>query len=49
MIGEMGGGADPTLDMEMFKDFMEDFKFEQTDDEYILTLAASGEKFSEAF
>jgi hypothetical protein len=49
MIGEMGAGADPTLDMEMFKDFMEDFKFEQTDNEYILTLAASGEKFTKLF
>lgn len=46
MIGEMGGGADPTLDMEMFKEFIEDFKFEQTDDEYILILSASGDKFT---
>ena len=46
MVGEMSGGADPTLDMEMFKEFTEDFKFEQTDDEYILTLSASGEKFT---
>ncbi len=36
MIGQMCGGADPTLDMNMFKEFAEDFKFEQTDDEYIL-------------
>lgn len=46
MIGEMSGGADPTLDMEMFKEFIEDFKFEQTEDEYILILSASGDKFT---
>ncbi|WP_203248192.1 DUF6612 family protein [Sporosarcina beigongshangi] len=43
------GSADPTLDMNMFKEFVEDFKFEQTDDEYILKLSASGEKFSKLF
>ena len=43
------GSADPTLDMNMFKKFVEDFKFEQTDDEYILTLSAKGEKFNELF
>ncbi|CAM3222552.1 DUF6612 domain-containing protein [Filibacter tadaridae] len=46
MMAQMGNGADPTLDMKMFKDFVEDFEFEQTDDEYILTLVASGEKFT---
>ena len=45
----MAGGANPSLDMNMFKEFAEDFKFEQTDDEYILTLSASGDKFSELF
>ncbi|MBE1555104.1 DUF6612 family protein [Sporosarcina limicola] len=49
MMAQMGGGADPTLDMEMFKEFADDFKFEQTDDAYILTLAASGDKFSSLF
>ncbi|MFJ7935050.1 DUF6612 family protein [Sporosarcina sp. NPDC096371] len=43
------GSADPTLDMNLFKDFVEDFTFEQTDDEYILKLVASGEKFSKLF
>ena len=43
------GGADPTLDMNIFKEFVEDFKFEQTDDDYILTLSAAGEKFSKLF
>ena len=47
MLGEVGS-ADPTLDMNMFKEFVEDFKFEQTDDEYILKLSASGDKFSQA-
>ncbi|MFS0690747.1 DUF6612 family protein [Sporosarcina sp. 179-K 8C2 HS] len=46
MMAEMGGETDPTLDMKMFNEFKDDFKFEQTDDEYILTLSASGDKFS---
>ncbi|MDN4606399.1 DUF6612 family protein [Sporosarcina highlanderae] len=46
MMAQMGGETDPTLDMKMFKEFKDDFKFEQTDDEYILTLNASGDKFS---
>ncbi|WP_342514201.1 DUF6612 family protein [Sporosarcina sp. FSL K6-1522] len=46
LVGEMGGEADPTLDMEMFNDFVDDFTFEQTEDEYVLKLKASGEKFN---
>jgi len=46
MMEQMGGGTDPTPDMEMFKEFTDDFKFEQTDDEFILTLSAEGEKFN---
>lgn len=46
MIEQMGGGADPTPDLEMFMEFTDDFKFEQTNDEYILKLSASGEKFN---
>ena len=46
MMAQMGGETDPTLDMKLFEEFKDDFKFEQTDDEYILTLAASGDKFS---
>lgn len=46
MIGEMAA-TDPTLDMNMFKEFADEFKFEQTDNEYILKLSASGDKFSE--
>ncbi|MEK3936751.1 DUF6612 family protein [Sporosarcina sp. FSL W7-1349] len=46
MMEQMGGGTDPTPDMEMFKEFTDDFQFEQTDDEFILTLSAEGEKFN---
>lgn len=46
MMAQMGGETDPTLDMKMFNEFKDEFKFEQTDDEYILTLSASGDKFS---
>ncbi|MEK5068231.1 DUF6612 family protein [Sporosarcina sp. FSL K6-1508] len=49
MSDQLAGGADPTLDMNMFKDFADDFKFEQTDDAYILTLSAAGDKFSQLF
>lgn len=49
MSGQLSGGADPTLDMNMFKEFTDDFKFEQTDDAYILTLSAAGDKFSKLF
>ena len=49
MSGQLSGGADPTLDMNMFKEFADDFKFEQTDDAYILTLSAAGDKFSKLF
>ncbi len=48
LLGEVGS-ADPTLDMSMFNEFIEDFKFEQTNDEYILKLSASGDKFSKLF
>lgn len=46
MIAQMGGNTDPTPDMEMFKEFTDDFKLNQTDDEYVLTLTAEGEKFN---
>ncbi|MBD7983868.1 hypothetical protein H9649_04680 [Sporosarcina sp. Sa2YVA2] len=46
MMASMGGETDPTLDLQMFKDFKDDLKFEQTDDEYILTLNASGDKLN---
>lgn len=46
MMASMGGETDPTLDLKMFKDFKDDLTFEQTDDEYILTLNASGDKLN---
>ncbi|WP_394120751.1 DUF6612 family protein [Planococcus donghaensis] len=39
--------ADPSQQLEELAEFQEDFTFEQTADEYILTLDASGEKFKE--
>ena len=39
------GGADPTVDLASLEEFVEDFTFEQNDNEYILKLKASGEKF----
>lgn len=49
MVGQMASGANPSLDMTMFKEFADDFKFEQTEDEYVLTISAAGDKFSELF
>lgn len=37
--------ADPSQQLEELAEFQDDFTFEQTADEYILTLDASGEKF----
>lgn len=48
LLAELGS-TDPRLDMNMFKEFVEDFKFEQTDEDYIFKLSASGEKFSKLF
>ena len=39
--------ADPSQQLEELAEFQNDFSFEQTADEYILTLDASGEKFKE--
>lgn len=47
ILGEMGSVN--TNHMSMFEAFVEDFKFEQTDGEYILKLSGSGGKFSELF
>lgn len=49
MFGEvsasMGVGEDPSLNLSTLEDFIEDFKFEQNDEQYILNLTGSGEKF----
>lgn len=41
----MGASVDTTIDYSTLAEFIEDFKFEQTDDQYILKLKASGEEF----
>ncbi|PIC68430.1 hypothetical protein CSV71_12100 [Sporosarcina sp. P21c] len=45
--GQMMGVTESPVDFTMYKDYTEDFTFEETDDEYVLTLVGSGEKFSE--
>jgi hypothetical protein len=43
----MATNANPTLDLAMFEKYADDFKFEQNDTEYILTIAAAGDKFKD--
>lgn len=45
LTGNMGTSADATVDYASLEEFIEDFKFEQTNDQYVLKLTASGEKF----
>ena len=50
MMGELMSAADqtkPSDQLKMIKDYLKDFTFEQDDNNYILTLEASGEKFTE--
>ena len=47
LLAQMGANADPQEQLNRLESFLEDFKFEQTDGEYILTLNAIGEKFNE--
>lgn len=47
LFEDMSAGADPTLDLEELMEFAEDFTLTENDKEYILTLTASGEKFTE--
>lgn len=47
LLGQMGANADAQEQLKQLESFLEDFKFEQTDGEYILTLNANGEKFNE--
>lgn len=47
MIGSLTKGADPTLDLASMEKFVEDFKFEQNDSQYILKLNATGDQFME--
>ena len=46
MMASMSAGADPTLDLASFTEFVDDFTFDENDDAYILNLKASGEKFT---
>lgn len=45
ITGSLGTSADATVDYASLEEFIEDFKFEQTNDQYVLKLKASGEKF----
>lgn len=45
MMDGMGTSADATVDYAALEEYIEDFKFEQTDDQYVLKLKASGEQF----
>ena len=47
LLAQVGANADAQEQLLQLKPFLEDFKFEQTDEEYILTLNANGEKFNE--
>ena len=47
LLSQMGANTDAQEQLQQLKPFLKDFKFEQTDGEYILTLNANGEKFSE--
>ncbi|MEY9975234.1 DUF6612 family protein [Lysinibacillus sp. RC79] len=47
MMEQTASSADAKAQLEQLKNFIKDFKFEQTDDSYILTLDAKGDKFKE--
>ncbi|WP_153732321.1 DUF6612 family protein [Sporosarcina obsidiansis] len=47
VAGQMAGSMETQVDYTIYDQFADDFKFEQTDDEYVLTLKGSGEKFSQ--
>ena len=47
LLAQVGANADAQEQLQQLEPFLEDFKFEQTDSEYILTLYANGEKFNE--
>ncbi|PIC79515.1 hypothetical protein CSV75_09910 [Sporosarcina sp. P18a] len=47
VTGQMAGVTESPVDFSMYKEYAEDFTFEETHDEYVLTLEGSGEKFSE--
>lgn len=47
IMGQSAGQADPEEQLEALKGFINDFKFEQTDKEYKLTMDAAGEQFKQ--
>ncbi|KOP72549.1 hypothetical protein AMS59_16660 [Lysinibacillus sp. FJAT-14745] len=47
MLNENVSSANAKAQLDQLKDFIKDFKFEQTDDAYVLTLDAKGDKFKE--
>ena len=47
MLAQAGVGMDASEQLEQLKPFLNDFKFEQNDSAYILTLNAKGEKFND--
>ncbi|MGE7927615.1 DUF6612 family protein [Lysinibacillus xylanilyticus] len=47
VMEQTASSADAKAQLEQLKNFIEDFKFEQTDNAYILTLDAKGDKFKE--
>ncbi|TSI06438.1 DUF6612 family protein [Lysinibacillus sp. BW-2-10] len=47
IIGQAANQVNASKQLEQLKSFIDDFKFEQTDSEYILTLDAASEKFKE--
>ncbi|ARK24580.1 hypothetical protein SporoP37_07830 [Sporosarcina sp. P37] len=46
VTGQIASAAESPVDISMFKEYAEDFSFEQTNDEYVLTLKGSDEEFS---
>ncbi|WP_155591807.1 DUF6612 family protein [Lysinibacillus cavernae] len=47
ILDQTAASADAKEQLEQLKKFIGDFSFEQTDDEYVLTLEAKGDKFKE--
>lgn len=46
MTGQMAESMNSPVDYSIYKEFGEDFTFEQTNDEYVLKLKGSGDKFN---
>lgn len=46
ITGQIAGAQESPVDFSMYQEYADDFTFEQTNDEYVLTLKGSGEKFT---